>query len=258
VTTGVLGAAPAMALRFALGRVKMLDPRPDAVVISGDLVDHGRRDEYEVLREILGCCPIPVHLVVGNHDDPTAFLGVFAGTRFLPADAEERLRGPGPARLRYVVERPDHTVVVLDSHVEGEPGGLLGAEQLAWLDATLAARPDAPAFVCLHHPPLPIGIPMADGMRLADGDALAAVVARHPHVVRVLAGHVHRPTATAFAGTMLVTAPSTHLQTDLRMTAGAPGYVSELTAFQLHLRPGGADTWTTHTVAVSHTAAPVL
>ncbi|MEE4544509.1 phosphodiesterase [Streptomyces sp. V4-01] len=257
VTTGVLGAAPAMALRFALGRARRLDPRPDALVITGDLVDHGRRDEYEALREVLGSFPMPVHLVAGNHDDPAALLDVFAGTPFLPAEAEKRLREPG-GRLRYAVEHPAFTVAVLDSRVEGEPGGLLGDAQLDWLDATLAARPDTPAFVCLHHPPLPIGVPMADGMRLADGDALAAVVARHPHVARVLAGHVHRPTAAAFAGTTLVTAPSTHLQSDLRLTEGAPGFVPEPTAFQLHLRPAGGSAWVTHTVAVSHAAAPVL
>jgi 3',5'-cyclic AMP phosphodiesterase CpdA len=257
ITTGVLGGAPAMALRFALGRIRALDPLPDAVVITGDLVDRGRREEYEALRDVLRGFPLPLHLVAGNHDDPAVLREVFAGTVYVPADAEKPLSGPYP-RLRYAVEPPAFTVAVLDSHVPGEPGGRLGEDQLAWLEGTLAARPDVPAFVCLHHPPLPIGIPMADGMGLADGDALAAVVARHPHVVRVLAGHVHRPVAAAFAGTTLVTAPSTHLQTSLRLTPGAPGYVAEPTAFQLHLLPEGARSWVTHTVAVSHTAAPVL
>ena len=49
LTAGVLGAEPAAGLHRALGRVLALRPRPDCVVITGDLVDHGRTDEYVTL-----------------------------------------------------------------------------------------------------------------------------------------------------------------------------------------------------------------
>ncbi|MBY8882158.1 phosphodiesterase [Actinacidiphila acidipaludis] len=263
LTTGVLGGAPALALRRALGRVMMLDPRPDCVVITGDLTDHGRPDEYEALREVLGHFPLPLHLIAGNHDDPAALRAAFAGTPFLDGDASRRRDrdrdGDAAAPdCQYVVEHPALTVVVLQSTVPGAPGGLLGADRLAWLDQALAARPGFPAVVCLHHPPLPIGIPLLDGMRLADGPGLAEVVARHPHVVRVLAGHVHRPVVAPFAGTVLATAPSTYLQSGLRFDEGAPGYLPEPTSFLLHLLPDGSTTWVTHAVAVSHAAAPVF
>ncbi|MBB4910000.1 metallophosphoesterase [Actinophytocola algeriensis] len=227
LTTGPLGAAPATALYRALGRVRTLDPPPDRVVITGDLVEHGTPEEYRALHEVIGRFPLPLHLVAGNHDNPEKLLAEFGNTRFLGGTTH------------YTAD----TLVVLDS-----AAGYLGAEQLAWLDRTLATT--GPAFVCLHHPPIPVGIPFLDRQRLTDGEQLAAVVERHD-VTAVLAGHVHRHVTAAFAGTILVTAPSTHLQSGLAMTGTVPDYLPEPTSFLLHLDG------TTHTVPVSHAAGTV-
>ena len=144
------------------------------------------------------------------------------------------------------------TIVVLDSLVPGSGGGRLGAAQLGWLDGVLTSRPEVPAVVCVHHPPVAVGIPAIDAIRLADGDALAAVVARHPHVVRVTAGHLHRPVTSAFGGTVLTVAPSTWKQAALTMDGNERiGWVAEPTALLLHrVEPAAV----THLVQVSHAA----
>jgi 3',5'-cyclic AMP phosphodiesterase CpdA len=244
ITTGALSAEPAFGLYRALGRVLALEPRPDCVVITGDLVDHGRADEYAAFREVIGRFPLPLHLVTGNHDGREALLEAFGGSRYLG----------GGATAHYAVEYPEATIVALDSLVPGEGFGRLGDEQLAWLDEMLGHRPDVPAFVCLHHPPMAVGLPFIDAIRLMDGDALAEVIAQHPRVARVLAGHVHRQVSAPFAGTLLTVAPSTYRQSELAMrTDRQIGYVPDPTGFLLHLLVGSD--CITHTVHVSHAGA---
>jgi Icc protein len=241
---GPLAAGPAAGLADALGRALAIEPRPDCVVITGDLADTGHPDEYAALRTILRRCPVPVHLMPGNHDDPGALIARFGDTPYLG-------HGVSPS---YVVEYPQVTLVIANSWVQGSPAGRLGPDQLAWIDRALGARPEAPAFVCLHHPPVPVGIPFLDGMILQDGPALADVVRGHPHVARVLAGHVHRDVSALFAGTVMTTAPSTYRQSALRLhDAEPPGYVAEPTGFLLHVLDGPA--CVTHSVAASHAAA---
>lgn len=51
-----------------------LRERPDAVVVSGDIVNCGRPEEYQVARQILGSLNYPLYLIPGNHDDKALFL----------------------------------------------------------------------------------------------------------------------------------------------------------------------------------------
>ena len=236
ITTGPLGGGPAAGLQLALARVLALDPRPDCVVITGDLTDNGRPDEYVALREIIGAFPLPLHLTTGNHDSRESLLDEFGGEAY------------------YAVDYPGATVVALDSLIPGSPAGKLGDSQLTWLDEVLSRRPDVPALIGLHHPPMPVGIRFLDAMRLLDGEALAEVVAAHPNVVRVMAGHVHRPITAGFAGSVLTVAPSLWRQTGLLLNSDAPpGYLAEPTGFLLHMIDGGD--CVTHLVQVSHSAA---
>ncbi len=237
LSSGALSAEPAFGLYRALGRVLTLDPQPDCTVITGDLADHGRADEYEMLAEVIDRFPLPLHLVMGNHDDPEAFLDAFAGSPYL-GDA---------AQTHYSVDYEAATIVVLDSRQEGTAAGTLGVDQLAWLDDVLTRRPDVPAFVCLHHPPIPVGMPAFDAIGLTDGEAMAEVIARHPNVERVLTGHLHRNVSAPFAGTQLSVAPSTYRQGELVLNPDRPiSYAGDPPGFLLHLSTLGG--WVTHAV----------
>jgi len=247
LTTGPLAGGPAAGLHAALGRLLGLPTRPDAAVITGDLTDHGDPDEYHLLTELLTGIPLPVYLAAGNHDDRDALLDAFAETTHLA----------GGDQAHYAVDLPGATLIVLDSLLPGQGAGRLGTDQLAWLDTELSQRPEIPALIAVHHPPVPVGIPFLDGIRLLDADALADVVGAHPHVVRVLCGHVHRTINAPFAGTLITTAPSTYRQSALDMTTpGTMGYLDEPTSFLLHqLTDTTNGTCITHTVPVTGAAA---
>ena len=56
----------ALAQRVKLGDVSQLNAlreRPDAVVVSGDIVNCGRPEEYQVARQILGSLNYPLYLI---------------------------------------------------------------------------------------------------------------------------------------------------------------------------------------------------
>ena len=242
---GALASSPAEALHTTLRSVLAIDPPPDCVVITGDLVEHGTAEEYQVLQEVVAGFPLPLKLVTGNHDEPGELVAAFGESALL-----------GQSRsTHYAAEFTGFALVVLDSWQAGVPSGRLGAEQLAWLDRALASLRKKPVFVALHHPPAPVGIPFLDGMRLEDEDELADIIARHPQVVRVLAGHVHRTVTAPFAGTTLAVAPSTYLASGLTLNGSIPHYRADPTSYLLHL--GDGPQWVTHVVPVSHASAPI-
>ena len=74
-------------LRGAVEHLVRMDPLPDAVAITGDLVEGGEPAEYARLLELLAPLPIPVHVIPGNHDDRENLRAAFraAGHDHLPA-----------------------------------------------------------------------------------------------------------------------------------------------------------------------------
>jgi 3',5'-cyclic-AMP phosphodiesterase len=223
---GPLAGEPSSQLYRALGRVLDLRPRPDCVLITGDVVDHGKPEEYQAFLEIAEGFPLPIHLAVGNHDDAQAMVSVFGGTGYL---------GSGHTSY-YAIDYPEARIVMLDSAVPGGMSGSLGDAQLTWLDTVLAERATVPSVVCLHHPPIDVGMPFLDSIKLDNADALGTVLGRHSHVRLVLAGHIHRPIIGSFAGATVAIAPSTFRQARLDLAIEEPsGYVHEPPGFLLHL-----------------------
>jgi 3',5'-cyclic AMP phosphodiesterase CpdA len=196
-------------LEAALAHVEAIDPSVDALLGSGDLVDAGREDEYELLATLLEACTKPVYLIPGNHDDREVMRTVLkaAGHDYLPE----------AGFLQYCVDLGPVRLVALDTLVPGKAGGLLCEERLQWLDARLSEE-SKPTIVMQHHPPFVTGISQMDEMGLDGSDEEAAILRKHPHVERVICGHIHRSITRRFGGTIASTAPSTAhaVELDLR------------------------------------------
>lgn len=215
------------ALRRAVDHLNASHPRPDVVVISGDLVDFGRADEYAVLHPELARLRMPFYVVPGNHDVREYLLAEFADHGYLPTSAE--------APLDWVVEEHPVRLVGLDSTMPGAHGGQLLDAQLLWLDDLLSRRPEAPTVLILHHPPFVTGIGHMDREPFINAAGLERVIARHPQVERLLCGHLHRPMQRRFAGSLSCVCPGTSHQIVLDLQAAAPAHFNlEPAGYLLH------------------------
>lgn len=235
-------------LERCVEHVLKLPQRPDAVVFTGDLVDWGRAPEYALLRELIRPLleALPVYLLPGNHDDREQLRLAFADHAYL--------RQWDPF-VQFAIEDHPLRLVALDTLIPRSGGGELCAQRLQWLDATLSAQPDKPTVVALHHPPFVTGIGHMDRISLSGAQALAAVVARHAQVERVIAGHLHRPITARFGGTVASTCPSPAHQVALDIaTDAADCYVLEPPGYQLHWWNG--NTLITHTAFVGEFEGP--
>jgi len=215
-------------LARCVAALNALVPRPDAVIMTGDLVDQGAPQQYEHLKTLLAPLDIPYFLLVGNHDERGALRAAF------PERAE--LHGGGEF-VQYALDVGPLRVIALDSLVPGASGGMLCDTRLAWLAQQLDAASAKPVVVALHHPPFACGIEHMDEMRLdpAASDKLAALIARHPNVERVICGHVHRPMYVRFGGTIACAIPAPAHQVALDLREDAPSmFVMEPPAYALH------------------------
>jgi 3',5'-cyclic AMP phosphodiesterase CpdA len=214
-------ADPDARLASTVAAVRELRTRPDAVLVSGDLADHGSAEEYARGKELLGSIGAPVHVLPGNHDDRAELRRAFG-----LADLN-RAEDLGPLRL-----------VCLDSTIPGEDGGQLDA---GWLDAALAEAPDTPTIVAFHHAPLVTGVPEADeiGLPNADRQRLADVLARHAQVRCLAAGHIHWVMFGSLGGRRVVVAPSTYVQARLDLGDDTRDIAAQPAGFVVHaLRDG--------------------
>ncbi len=167
----------------------------DAILLTGDIADHGLPEEYDEARKLLAGTS-PVLSCPGNHDDRSAYRSAFLGVAASvdPVNDAHRVGGV--------------LLAMCDSTIPGDDGGFLADETLAWLDEALGdAGDDIPALVCFHHPPVTLALPFVDGIRLAGEHRLAEVLGRHANVVAVLCGHAHTAAASTFAGLPLLVAP---------------------------------------------------
>jgi 3',5'-cyclic AMP phosphodiesterase CpdA len=172
-------------LAQAVAHINSLDPRPNVVIASGDLTEHGLAEEYDSLREILGGLIPPVFLIPGNHDRREGLLTAFADEDYMPQlDA---------SFINYAVETFPLRLIGLDTTAPEHDYGLICEQRLRWLDDTLSARPDSPTLIFMHHAPFRTGVQWMDAFGLRGGRMMEEVVRRHRQIVRVACGHIHRP-----------------------------------------------------------------
>jgi Icc protein len=207
------GVACLPALQAAVADAQRRSPRPDGVLLTGDLVQDDP-EGYRWVRHVFGASHAPVLCLAGNHD--------------LPDHMRAALRG-GPFKTGGHTEFGRWLVVMLDSWVANDAGGRVGAEQLKYLRELLRTHRNHHVLVCLHHHPISIRSQWLDQVGLYDADEFMTLVREHSNVRGVLWGHVHQSLDSFIHGVRFMATPATCAQfvpgsVDFAIDNRPPGY----------------------------------
>ena len=194
-------------LRALLAHLANGPDRPDLLLLTGDLTEHGDADSYRALRAAITDCPFPVWPIPGNHDDRGVFSAILP---HVPSQS---------GFAQYAVMAGALRILCLDTHEPGRHGGGFCQPRAEWLRAQLAAHPDVPTLIAMHHPPLVSGIGWMDP-NPADPwiERFAQAIAGHSQLQGgqlqggqlqgIICGHLHRAISASFRGVPVLVCPS--------------------------------------------------
>jgi Icc protein len=212
-TESLRGIATLPALTATLAQARSHDWPPDAVLVTGDIVQDDPAG-YAHFRRLFSSLGVPVLCLPGNHDDPVVM-------------ARELNRAPfvvnGHADLGL------WRIVLLDSSIPGSASGRLSAATLAILDDALATAGNRHCLVCLHHHPVAMDSRWLDRVGLENAEEFFQTLDRHRNVRALVWGHVHQAYEGLRKGVRLLATPSTCAQflphaTDFMIDRQPPAY----------------------------------
>ncbi|HEV2867138.1 MAG TPA: phosphodiesterase [Allosphingosinicella sp.] len=243
-------------LDATLHRLHELEPRPDLLLVTGDIANDGDdAQSYARYKEAISGLSFPVFPLMGNHDSRAPFLELFPEV------------GSAGGFIQYALDDHPLRILVLDTLEPGRHGGAFCETRAAWLSERLDEAPERPTLIALHHPPIATGIPWLT----EDPDAewigrLRGVIEGRRNVVAMVTGHVHRPIITGWAGTTVIVCSSTAPQVALDLNAidpetpdERPMIVADPPGYALHLWDGRQlithfDTVEDHEILARYTA----
>lgn len=165
--------------------INALDPAPDVIVHTGDIVHNGRADEYTEAVRILSAARAPVYVLPGNKDERANLRAAFSGKGYL---------SPASDFIDYAVEDFPVRLIVLDTLSPGSNKGDFCEKRAERFRALVAAGNDRPIAVFAHHPPFEVEVG-PDPIHFDDLDAMARLreaLQESGKVIGLFCGHVHR------------------------------------------------------------------
>ncbi|MCK5661956.1 MAG: phosphodiesterase [Thiotrichaceae bacterium] len=231
-------------LSLCIDHINQLSPEPDLILVTGDIVSSGRKEEYEQVVSLLNKFNAPYFVIPGNHDNKLNFIEAFSGTACYSikdsSNSEKEF-------INYVINDYDLRLIGVDSTVLNGPGGEICETRAIWLNDRLAEDTKKPTVIFMHHPPVKLGVRESNIDGFIGSERLGAIIENYSNIERILCGHIHLPTFVRWHGTIVSTAPSMGMPLVLDLTMEQTSrFLLDSPAYQLHH-------WTAENNLVSHT-----
>jgi len=168
--------------------INALDPAPDVIVHTGDIVHNGRQDEYAQAVAILAKARAPVYVLPGNKDNRAHLRAAFSACGYL---------APNSDLIDYAIDDYPVRLIALDTLSSGSNKGDFCPEQVRHLIDLIDAETIKPIAVFTHHPPFEVRVG-PDPLNFDTPEIMAELRRALQHsdrIVAIFSGHVHRAAA---------------------------------------------------------------
>ena len=183
--------SPLIQMKKALEKINLSEI--DFVIITGDLVESGTYEDYELLKnELEGLLNnIPYIITLGNHDNKEAFYkGWFNKRCNLPYNTVNKING-----LR---------IISFDNSQYKNSDGFISENQYTWLKNQLKNRDEGDTILISHHHLIKSQFTTPAVSYNDDFE----IIIKDSSIVGIFVGHTHHPFKGDFAGKPYFTAGS--------------------------------------------------
>ena len=224
-------------LEKTVKHINQLKLKADVTIITGDIGNTGKKEEYEQAKSILEKLDMPYFVIPGNHDSRESLFSIFGNFHCFRHHEF----------IQYSINDYSLRLIGVDSTALSKPGGELCGARLRWLEHQLIQDKEKPTIVFMHHPPLNLGVAESNNDGFIGALELGIILEKHNNIKRILCGHVHLPIFSQWAGTIVSTAPSIGMTLALDLTLKDDSkFTLNTPAYQLHH-------WTPENNLITHT-----
>jgi 3',5'-cyclic-AMP phosphodiesterase len=170
---------------LTIADINTLDPAPDVIVHTGDIVHNGRQDEYAHAVATLSKARAPVYVLAGNKDNRANLQAAFSASGYLAPDSDF---------IDYAIDDFPVKLIALDTLSSESNRGDFSPEQAGHLIDLIDAEAKKPIAVFTHHPPfeVAVGPDRFHFEKLETMSRLRKALQHSGRVIAVFSGHVHR------------------------------------------------------------------
>lgn len=181
-------------------------PNIDFVMITGDLVDVPKVENFENVLPIINTLTSPWYLAFGNHD--IAISGKLTKEKLIEILNKNNKNFNFNKGYYSFLPKKGFKIIVLDPIIDTKitGNGNIPREQLNWLDKELLTSKDGIILIFMHNPILePYKSP---SHRLKNANELKELLEKHDKTIAVFSGHYHASKIEKENNILYVSSPS--------------------------------------------------